>query len=131
MSISITVVRGNVGGDAEQKGSATVFSLASNESYKNKTGEKVEKTEWHRCVAYGKLGEFAMSFIKKGVQVVIAGKNETSSYEKPDYPGVKFYSTSVIVRDIDMITWPEHAGTADLHSEETEAPVVDEDDIPF
>ena len=131
MSTSITILSGYIGSDTEQKGSAYTFSIATDESYKNKEGEKVEKSQWHRCVAYGKLGEFAMGFVKKGVQVTVIGKNETSSYEKSDYPGAKFYSTSVIVREINMITWPEQAGASDLQSGDSEAPAVDEDDIPF
>ena len=126
MSTSITILQGNVGVDAELKGTATTFSIATDEKYKDKQGNDVEKTEWHRCVCFGGLGEWALKHIKKGAKVVVTGQNQTDKYEKKEFPGAVFYSTSVKVRNIDMIVWAKNdEAEADPDLE------VSNDDIPF
>lgn len=70
-------------------------SLATNESWTDKkTNQKVEKTEWHRVVIWGKLAEIAGEYLRKGSQVYIEGKLETREWEKD---GVKRYSTEIKV----------------------------------
>lgn len=71
------------------------ISLATNESWTDKkTNQKVEKTEWHRVVIWGKLAEIAGEYLRKGSQVYIEGKLETREWEKD---GVKRYSTEIKV----------------------------------
>lgn len=69
------------------------FSLATDESYKNKDGEKVEKTEWHRIVVWGKPAEFCGNYLSKGRLVYIEGKLETRKWTDKD--GVEKYTTEI------------------------------------
>jgi single-strand DNA-binding protein len=76
------------------------FTIATSESWKDKSGEKVEKTEWHRCVAFRKLGEIIGEYCKKGSHVYIEGKLRTRSYEKD---GSKRYVTEVHADELRML----------------------------
>ena len=94
---------GNAGNDPEIKtfdGGKKVanFRIATNESYKNEKGEKVEQTEWHRIVAWGKTAEIIERFVTKGKEVAIEGKLAHRSYE--DKNGEKRYVTEVVVNDV-------------------------------
>ncbi len=77
------------------------FTLATNEDWKDKaTGEKKEKTEWHRVVAFGKLGEICGEYLCKGKQVYIEGKLQTRTWDKD---GVTRYTTEVVASDMQML----------------------------
>jgi single-strand DNA-binding protein len=93
---------GNLGRDPEirysQQGVAVVnFSIATSEQWTDKTsGEKQEKTEWHRVVAFRKQAEILEKYLSKGSQVYIEGKLQTRTYEKD---GQTHYITEVVVND--------------------------------
>jgi single-strand DNA-binding protein len=70
--------------------------LATSESYKDASGEWVEKTEWHNVVAWGNLAEQCQKYLTKGDNVYVEGANQTTSYE--DKSGVKKYKTEVVAR---------------------------------
>lgn len=71
------------------------FTLATSESWKDKqTGQQQDRTEWHRIVVFGKLGEIAGDYLKKGGQVYVEGKLQTREWEKD---GVKRYTTEIVV----------------------------------
>lgn len=94
---------GNVGNEPEIKtfdgGKKVVnFTLATNESYKNDKGEKVEQTEWHRISAWGKTAEFIEKFVTKGKEIAIEGKLTHRSYD--DKNGEKRYITEVVASDV-------------------------------
>ncbi|WP_291103436.1 MULTISPECIES: single-stranded DNA-binding protein [unclassified Flavobacterium] len=94
---------GNVGNDPEIKnldGGKKVANLtiATNESYKNDKGEKVEQTEWHKVVAWGKTAEIIEKYVTKGLQIAIEGKLTHRSYD--DKNGEKRYITEVVVNDV-------------------------------
>lgn len=94
----VTLV-GNVGEAPQVKttnenGRVVNFSLATNETYKDKDGKEVKKTEWHRVVAWDKRAQLIGDYIKKGDPIYIEGKLRTSSWEDKD--GVKRYSTDII-----------------------------------
>ena len=77
---------GNLGGDPvlselTNGGKLTRLSLATNEYYRNKGGEMVEKTEWHRCIAWGKLAVRMRDKLSKGKKVAVCGKLTYRSYE--------------------------------------------------
>jgi single-strand DNA-binding protein len=74
------------------------ISLATNESYKNDKGEKVEQTEWHRVVAWGKVAEIIEKYVTKGKEIVVQGKLTYRSYE--DKNGEKRYITEIVANDI-------------------------------
>ncbi len=74
------------------------FSLATNGSYTNSKGEKVEETEWHHIIAWNKTAELVESFLEKGKEVAIEGKLTTRSWD--DEKGVKRYITEVVCNEI-------------------------------
>jgi single-strand DNA-binding protein len=74
------------------------ISLATNETYKNDKGEKVEQTEWHRVVAWGKLAEIMEKYVSKGKEIIVQGKLTYRSYE--DKNGEKRYITEIVANDI-------------------------------
>ena len=94
---------GHVGNDPEIKnldGGKKVANLtiATNDSYKNDKGEKVEQTEWHKVVAWGKTAEIIEKFVTKGKEIAIEGKLTHRSYD--DKNGEKRYITEVVANDV-------------------------------
>lgn len=77
------------------------FSIATNETYRKKSGEKVTDTQWHNLVAWGKTAEFVEKYIKKGSEVAIQGKLFNRSYT--DTNGIKRYVTEIQVNDLLML----------------------------
>ena len=97
---------GRLGQDPELKympsGSAVVnLSLACGDSYKDKSGEKVEHTEWVRVSAFGKLAEIIGQYLEKGSQVYISGQMRTRKWQ--DQSGQDRYTTEIIARDMQML----------------------------
>lgn len=74
------------------------LTIATNDSYKNEKGEKVEQTEWHKVVAWGKTAEIIEKYVTKGKEIAIEGKLTHRSYE--DKTGEKRYITEVVANDI-------------------------------
>lgn len=96
---------GNVGKAPEVRFAGTNnavanFSIACNEKWKDKSGNTQERTEWVRCVAFGKLGEIVGSYVDKGKLLYVAGRMQTREYEKD---GVKRYSTEIILDTMKML----------------------------
>lgn len=94
----VTVV-GHVGDDptmkqTREKSNMTYFSLATNDFYKDKEGNEIKKTEWHKVVAWDKRAELIKDYVKKGDPLYVEGKLRTSSWE--DKEGVKHYSTEIL-----------------------------------
>jgi single-strand DNA-binding protein len=81
----------------EGKKVATI-SLATNESYTNNKGEKIEDTQWHRIKAWGKVAEIIEKYVSKGKEICVEGKLTYNSFE--DKNGEKRYVTEVVVSDI-------------------------------
>ena len=97
---------GHVGNDPEIKnleGGKKVANLtiATNEIYKSEKGEKVEQTEWHKVVAWGKTAEIIEKYVVKGKEVAIEGKLTHRSYDKN---GEKRYVTEVVVNEILLLS---------------------------
>lgn len=97
---------GRLGKDPEVKQltsgkTLTTFSLATSDSYKNAQGEKVEDTQWHNIVAWGKTAEIAGEYLKKGQEVALEGKLIHRSYETSN--GDKRYITEVNMNELLMI----------------------------
>ncbi len=103
--INKVILVGNLGNDPETKytqgGMAiTTLSLATTSVRKDRDGNTQEKTEWHRVKLFGKLGEIAGEYLRKGRQVYIEGRLEYGSYEKD---GVKHYTTDIVADDMQML----------------------------
>lgn len=84
----------------------TSFSIACDDSYKDKqTGQKVERTEWVRCVAFRQTAEFLGEWLRKGARIHVCGKLKTREYEKD---GVKHYVTEIHAEQgTQIIDWPD------------------------
>ena len=94
---------GNVGNEPEittlENGKKVAkFSIATNESYKDSNGEKVQSTEWHNIIAWGKIAEIVENYVSKGKEIVLEGKLTSRSYESRS--GEKRYITEVVVDEI-------------------------------
>ncbi len=97
---------GNLGGKPEVKNlesgkKVATLSLATSESYRNATGEKITETQWHRLVAWGKVAEIAEKYLDKGKEIAIEGKLVNRSYTDKD--GNKKYITEVQVSELLML----------------------------
>lgn len=125
-SVNKVILLGHLGSDPElrntQSGTAVAnFRMATSESYKDKTGEKVEKTEWHNVVTWGKLAEIVSQYVTKGRQVYVEGQLQTRQWEDKD--GQTRYTTEVVAREVVMV-----GGRGD--APQAAAPEGD-DDMPF
>jgi single-strand DNA-binding protein len=99
MSVNKVILVGNVGKDPEtryldESTAFTKFPLATSETYKNKSGERVSNTEWHNVVLWRGLAQVAEKYVKKGTQVYIEGRIKTRSYDDAD--GNKKYITEIV-----------------------------------
>jgi len=98
-SVNKVILIGNLGRDPETRyttgGDAiTNLNIATSEQWKDKSGEKQEKTEWHRVVLFGRQAEIAGEYLKKGRSVYIEGRLQTRKYTDKD--GVEKYSTEIV-----------------------------------
>ena len=121
---------GNVGTEPEVKeltnGSVATFSLATSERYRDKSGQKHEKTEWHNIVAYGNVVNVIQNYVNKGDRLYIEGSIHTRKWE--DKEGNTRYSTEIKLRDLTMLG----GGSTAAKSEPVAAGVDDgDDDLPF
>jgi single-strand DNA-binding protein len=94
---------GNIGMDPEIKeinGGKKLarMTLATHERYKTRSGEKVEDTQWHNLVIWGKLAEIAEKYCAKGNEIAVEGKITNRSWE--DREGVRRYTTEIVVNDL-------------------------------
>ena len=78
------------------------FTLATNENFKDSSGNLQERTEWHRIIAWGKLAEICGQYLKKGRQVYVEGRLQTRSWDDPK-SGDKKYATEIICSDMQML----------------------------
>ncbi|SFC92159.1 single-strand DNA-binding protein [Thiohalospira halophila DSM 15071] len=105
--VNKVILVGNLGADPEirytQNGSAVAnLRLATSEQWRDKqTGENQERTEWHRVAMFGRLGEIAGEYLKKGSKVYIEGKLQTRKWQAQD--GSDRYSTEVIANEMQML----------------------------
>ena len=139
--VNKAIIVGNVGKDPEfmttASGTSIVnFSVATSESWKDKqTNQQVEKTEWHRIVAYNRLAEIVHDYVKKGSKVYIEGKLQTRKWQ--DQSGADRYSTEIIANELQLLDSredkPEAQSAPQARSNPPAPPQNDafEDDIPF
>jgi single-strand DNA-binding protein len=143
--VNKVILVGNLGRDPEirytQDGQAVVnFTLATSMEWRDKaTGEKRDKTEWHRIVAFRKLAEICGEYLSKGKQVYIEGRLQTRSWEQD---GVTKYTTEVVASDMQMLGSKSDSGggggynSGPAYDDQPSSPRSGgageaEDDIPF
>jgi single-strand DNA-binding protein len=105
-SVNKVILLGNLGQDPEVKytpqGTVVAnFNIATQERWKGNDGDNHEKTEWHRIVAWGRLGEICGEYLQKGSSVYIEGRIQTKSWEDND--GNKRYTTEIVANSMQML----------------------------
>ena len=115
-SVNKVILIGNLGRDPETRympdgGAITNISIATTENWKDKQGEKQEKTEWHRVAFFGKLAEIAGEYLKKGSQVYVEGRLQTRKWQDKD--GVDKYTTEIVANAMQMLGSRQGMGGAD------------------
>jgi len=105
-SVNKVILIGNLGKDPEVRhleGGVAVarFPIATSESFKDKSGQKQERTEWHNIVVWRGLAEVAEKYLKKGNSVYIEGRLRTNNYQDKD--GVQRYSTEIVADNMTML----------------------------
>lgn len=106
MSVNKVILVGRLGKDPETRymtnGEAVAnATLATSENWKDKSGEKQERTEWHNLVFYRRLAEIAGEYLKKGSQIYVEGRIQTRKYQ--DKSGQDRYITEIIVNEMQML----------------------------
>jgi single-strand DNA-binding protein len=137
MSVNRVILVGRLGRDPETRytssGQAVCnFTLATNEVYRNRTGEQQERTEWHRIVVWGKLAETAQQYLKKGSLVYIEGRIQTRQWDDRD--GNKRTTTEIVANTFRMLGGRSEVG-AELEAPASEPaaaePEIGDEDLPF
>ncbi len=140
-SVNKVILIGRLGRDPELRkttGGTNVasFSMATSEKFKNKSGEMQEKTEWHNIILWSKLAELAGKYLRKGREVYIEGKLQTSSWEDKNGGGKK-YKTEVVATSMQFLGGksdsqgsgsPAQASSGDYNPK---APFGEDEDLPF
>ena len=154
MSVNKVILVGRLGRDPETRytsgGQAVAnFTMATDESFKDRSGERQRRTEWHRVVLWGKLAEIAQQYLKKGMLVYIEGRIQTRQWEdKRD--GQKRQTTEIVGNVMRMLTSraegaaagaggmsQSRSADADLDvagpgpEEASPGPEISDEDIPF
>ena len=114
-SVNKVILLGNLGRDPETRyttgGDAVCnLSIATSEQWKDKNGEKQERTEWHRVVLFARLAEIAGEYLKKGRSVYIEGRLQTRKYTDKD--GVEKYSTEIVGDRMQLLGGREGGGAS-------------------
>ena len=116
MSVNKVILVGRLGVDPEsrsfpQGGSICNLRIATSESWKDKqTGERQERTEWHRVILRNKLGEIAQQYLKKGSQIYIEGRIQTRKWQDKD--GKDVYTTEIVASEMTMLDSKGNAGSS-------------------
>jgi single-strand DNA-binding protein len=116
-SVNKVILLGNLGRDPETRyttggDAVTNLNIATSEQWKDKNGEKQERTEWHRVVLFGRQAEVAGEYLKKGRSVYIEGRLQTRKYTDKD--GVEKYSTEIVADRMQLIGGGREAGGGDV-----------------
>ncbi len=126
MSVNKVILVGRLGKDPETRymtsGEAvTNVTLATSENWKDKNGEKQEKTEWHNLVFYRRLAEVAGEYLKKGSQIYVEGKIQTRKWQDKE-TGKDRYTTEIIVNEMQMLGSKAGGGSFEVMEGQSSAP---------
>lgn len=139
MNLNKAMIIGNLTRDPETRSTTTgksvaSFAIATNETWKDATGNKQERVEYHNVVAWGKLAEICQQYLHKGKKIYIEGRLQTREWTGQD--GVKRYKTEIVADNMIMLDkmGPRDNASPSAAPKETEAPHNEEprlEDIPF
>src|SRR5207244_10003887 len=147
--VNKVILVGNLGRDPEVRytpgGQAVAnFTIATNEAWTDKSGQKQERTEWHRIVAWGKQAELCGEYLTKGRQVYVEGRLQTREWTNKE--GAKQYTTEIVANQVVFLSGgergqgrgasrgggaPEEFGSPPPGTDEGASAKAAEDDIPF
>ena len=125
--INKVILIGNVGGDPEVRympngNAVTTLSIATSETWKDKqTGEKQDRTEWHRVVFFNRLGEIAGEYVKKGTKIYIEGSLRTRKWQ--DQQGADRYTTEIIGNEMQLLDSRGTGASSQDDYSQSEAPI--------
>jgi single-strand DNA-binding protein len=139
-SVNKVILIGRLGKDPEMRftpsgRAVTNFTLATNENWTDQSGERQERTEWHRIVTWGKLAENSAKLLSKGKQVYIEGRLQTRQWDDRD--GNKRYTTEIVANTMQILSPIEGGGDRSLSDEGDPGPgdgmpgSQEFDDVPF
>lgn len=140
-SVNKVILIGNLGKNPETRylnngDAVTNITLATTDTWKDKNGEKQDKTEWHRVTFYKKLAEIAGEYLKKGSSVYIEGRLETKKWT--DKNGIERYTTDIVANEMKMLgskktdSSQEQSNESEQNHNHDSSGFADmEDDIPF
>ncbi|PIU17001.1 MAG: single-stranded DNA-binding protein [Gallionellales bacterium CG08_land_8_20_14_0_20_59_87] len=125
MSVNKAILIGRLGKDPETRymtnGEAvTNVSLATSENYKDKSGEKQERTEWHNLVFYRRLAEIAGEYLKKGSLIYVEGRIQNRKYQ--DKEGKDRYISEIVVNEMKMLGSKSGGGSFEVVENQSSAP---------
>ena len=136
MSLNKVILIGRLGKDPEVRympnGEAVCnFSVATSETWNDRNGQRVERTEWHNITMYRKLAEIAGQYLRKGSQVYLEGKIQSRKYQGKD--GIERTAYEIIANEMKMLGDNSQATKEQpKHQQATAGPVEDmTDDVPF
>ncbi len=136
MSVNKVILIGRLGADPEIRYTAdgqpvATFRLATSERWTDKNGQRQERTEWHRIVAFGRLAEICGEYLAKGRLVYIEGRLQTRSYEDRD--GIKRFVTEIVAQNMQMLGRREDTVAPQEPTPEPsfEDDLPPEEDLPF
>lgn len=125
MSVNKAIIKGRLGTDPENRSGVVNLSIATDDGYKDKDGNKVEVTNWHRATAFGKLAEVIEKWFKKGDEIFIVGRIQYREHEG------KYY-TNIIINEFDFVgSRQESRPTESPSRPESSAPPKSDDGLPF
>ncbi len=135
--VNKVILIGNLGKDPEvrysQAGAAIAsFNVATTETWKKQDGTKEELTEWHRIVAFGRLGEICGEYLSKGSKVFIEGRLQTRKWDDKD--GNTKYTTEIVAREMKMLSPRGSSGDSSQSQQYNDQPIPEPvmgDDVPF
>lgn len=136
--INKVILLGRLGKDPETRytpdgNPVTSFSMATDEKYKNKSGEQVQKTEWHKIVTFGKLADICGQYLVKGKQIYLEGKIQTRTWENKE--GAKQYTTEIVGEVMKMLDSPKQSNGQSAgqqrNTDTSNDNSIPDDDVPF
>ena len=143
MSVNKVILVGRLGKDPEMKStpsgmSIAQFSIATDEKFTDRSGEKQERTEWHNIVAFNKLAEICGQYLRKGKLVYIEGSIRTNSWEDKE-SGQKKYRTEIIANQMQMLdrkgddegSGGGYSSASRSSSSTASATMEDDEEVPF
>ncbi len=131
-SVNKVIILGRIGKEptVRNAGNSTVaqFSVATESSYKDKSGEWQKNTDWHECVAWGKLADVVQKYVSKGDQIYVEGRLQTRSWDDKE-TGQKRYKTEIVASELCLL-WERKGEKQESGYTRSDEHIAD-DDIPF